>query len=173
MRVAALALVGAACGGPAATAGGPRNRGGDDVGRWVGRYACQIEQAGFRYPLYACELKSDHGRLRLVKAEGQMHLDGVVTPGVAGGFAWRGEVSCTWDPGCVGAVDAEFIPIDGGVGWEAHLPPHPIASGDTMAPMVVTIITEVTAAGQGGVRYGGYGSGGWTGGAYVGEVPVQ
>ena len=177
VRSAALALALAGCGGAAPPVDvGDRaigNRGGDDAARLIGRYACQIEQGGWRYPLYACEIRSERGRLWLRKLEGQMLLDGEVTPDAAGGFAWRGQVRCTWTTTCAGAVAQTFTTLPGGVGYEAALPAYDMGGGALMPAMVVTIVTEAHAVGQGGVRYGGYGTGGWTGGAFSGEVPVQ
>jgi hypothetical protein len=144
-----------------------------DVTRWVGRYACQIEQNGYRYSLYQCDIRSDHGRLRLTKLEGQMRFDGEIVPDAEGGFTWRGDVTCTYDDGCRGSVTAGFIAIEGGGGWESQIGPHDMRGGGTMSPMVVTIISESAASAAGGVRYGNYGDGGWNGGGYVGEVPVQ
>ncbi len=172
MKRAALALIGAtACGGatPAPAIG---NQGGG-VGALVGRYACQLTIAGWQYPLYACEIRSDHGRLVLEKLEGQMHVRGAVVPDGAGGFGWRGEVTCDWTDACRGEATATFVALPGGIGWEGHAPPHPTASGETMGPIVMTIYTEAYVAGQGGERYGAWGAAGWNGGAYTGEVPVE
>lgn len=172
-RAAALAVVvAAACGGasPPPSIG---NRGAVDTARWVGRYACQFTMGGWQYPLYECDIRSDHGRLTLEKVEGQMHLRGEVVPDADGGFAWQGEVTCDWAPGCTGRVAGRFVALPGGIGWEAHLPPHATVDGATLGPMVVTVYTEDHVAGQGGVRYGAYGQAGWNGGAYSGEVPVE
>ncbi|MBL8627155.1 MAG: hypothetical protein JNK64_38045 [Myxococcales bacterium] len=174
MKGAALAaaLLGAAACGGASTAPAIGNQGGG-AGALVGRYACQLTIAGWQYSLYACEIRSDHGRLVLEKLEGQMHVRGEVAPDGAGGFRWRGEVTCDWADGCRGEAAATFVALPGGIGWEGHAPPHATASGDTMGPIVMTIYTEAYVAGQGGERYGAWGAAGWNGGAYTGEVPVE
>ena len=171
---AALALALAACGGASATPPPIGNKGaGAAAAALVGRYACQLTLGGWQYPLYACEIRSDRGHLVLEKLEGQMHLRGEVTPDGAGGFGWRGDVTCDWEPACRGEATAAFVALPGAIGWEGHAPPHAIASGDTMGPVGITIYTEAYVAGQGGERYGAWGEAGWNGGAYTGEVPVE
>lgn len=160
------------CGG-AKGPGAVDNRGGGGGGAaWIGHHACSIEQGGWRYTLYACDIRDEGGTLVLEKTEGQMRLRGTIAPDAQGGFTWKGEVWCTYTDECKGPVEATFVATDGG-GWEAHVPAYPMATGDTMAPMVVTIVPEATVLAAGGKRYGAYGEAGWEGGAYTGEVPVD
>lgn len=163
LLVSLLAL--AACGSKAPATQAPT------VTVAAGHYGCRITQGGYAYGFFACDIAAHGDHLMIEKIEGQMKVKGMLTPGADGSLAFSGEVTCDWDATCNGQVTATLLAIDGG--WEGELPAHPMAGGGTMSPLTFTVLREAVLESAGGKRYGDHGAGGWEGGGYVGEVPVE
>jgi hypothetical protein len=125
----------------------------------AGHYGCRITQSDFAYPFYACDVTADGGALMLEKIEGQMRLKGTVTLAADGSLAFTGDLWCTWDESCKGAVAGTLAVVDGG--WEGVLPEHAMADGQMMPALTFTLMRESVLESAGGKRYGGYGDGGW------------
>ncbi len=158
MKLAYLSLFSCsllACGGAKAPATGPIAAGGLPLGN----YGCRITQGGFAYDFYACEVKQDGASLMIEKIEGQMRLKGTITPAADGSLAIAGDLWCTWDESCKGAVAGSLAIVDGG--WEGVLPEHAMADGQMMPALTFTLMRESVLESAGGKRYGGYGAGGW------------
>ncbi len=110
---AMLAL--AACGGKGATnATGPLENHGGAARSVVGGYACAIEDSGYRYPPFRCEIKQDGPRLVLVKLDGSQRFEGEVQQ-TRDGLAFTGQFYCPWGD-CTQSLHGVFTSTsDGGM----------------------------------------------------------
>jgi hypothetical protein len=103
----------AACGGETRTSGELANHGGT-ARSVVGGYACAIEDGGYRYPPFRCEIRKVGGRLVLAKLDGSQRFEGDVHE-VGEGLEFSGQFYCPWGD-CTQALHGTFRPTsDGGL----------------------------------------------------------
>jgi hypothetical protein len=107
-----MLLVLAACGGSRATA--PLEHHGGTAPPVAGSYACSIEESGYRYQAFRCEIRERGGKLWLAKLEGSQRFEGEVTE-TGRGLAFAGRFYCPWGD-CEQDLHGVFAPTgDGGM----------------------------------------------------------
>jgi hypothetical protein len=142
LGAAAIAGCGHATGGGEPLAN--RGPGAGAVALAEGDYACSLDEGGYRYPAYRCQVSRRGGQPWLEKVEGSVRFRGAVT-GRGAGFAFDGTLYCPWGD-CTEHVRTDFA-ADGAGGYRATVMTQ---SGPT------TITLRHAARGAyGGAGYGG------------------
>ena len=124
----------------------------------TGGYACAIEDSGYRYPPFRCQIKQVSGRLVLVKLDGSQRFEGDVHESREG-LEFSGQFYCPWGD-CTQALHGVFKPTsDGGL-------------KGTFSDAKFIVWMQPTGAAYGGVGYGGagYGGDGYGGATYGGPL---
>jgi hypothetical protein len=142
-----------------------------------GVYTCSINEGGYDYDPFRCEVRDRDQTQYLAKVAGSVQLGGVVRPAAGGGFRFVGLRFCPWGD-CTERVESVFAPIAGGYRGE-------IVS-EQSGPSTVTVkfarafgareaadthVTDALAAAHIGTDFGGYGYGGLGYGAGFGFGP--
>jgi hypothetical protein len=130
----------------------------------VGRYACAIEDAGYRYRAFRCVIRQGAGgRMELVKLDGSQRFDGEVRERPAG-LAFSGRFWCPWGD-CTQALHGVFAP-DGAGGWKGTF-----SDARFVVWMAPARPGPLGGGASGGQAYGGqaYGGDGYGGQAYGGD----
>jgi len=132
--------------GESRTTTGPLENHGGAAPNLIGGYACAIEDSGYRYPPFRCEIKQEGARLVLVKLDGSQRFEGEVRQ-VGEGLQFAGQFYCPWGD-CTQALHGVFkATSDGGM-------------KGTFSDAKFVVWMQPTGAGFGGVGYGGAAYGG-------------